>query len=300
MEKKYMERLVGKYCKIVTKEPGEQRASVVTGVLEDVDYKDGFILVDSNQGLGCLRIDTVIAIKPGRRIPQHKPRDELKKLKNDDEAMVGIGTLIVFIAMVLIAAVAASVLITTSESLQQRAKAVGIDTIREISAGLVIEDVVGYTDENREVVEFLAIEVRSRAGALDMDLTTVTLSILYDEFHLLKYNATLVENANTDDASVFETPVDSGSNYTILGNSTNDYYGIIAMFDADNSVTTTDGLGTGDRIYMIVNLTAIIPDTGGLPPRHEISGKVQPELGSPGIFELSVPAVLTSRIIDLW
>jgi len=64
MEKKYMEKLVGKYCKIVTKEPGEERANVVVGVLEDVDYKDGFILVESEQGLGCLRIDTIIAIKP--------------------------------------------------------------------------------------------------------------------------------------------------------------------------------------------------------------------------------------------
>jgi archaellin len=72
------------------------------------------------------------------------------------------------------------------------------------------------------------------------------------------------------------------------------------MFDADNSVTTTDGLGTGDRIYMIINLTDIINETSGLPPRDSISGKVQPELGSPGIFELSVPAVLTTRIIDLW
>jgi hypothetical protein len=60
-----MDRLVGKYCKIVTKEPGEERASVVTGILEDVDYKDGFILVNSSQGLGCLRINTIVAIKPG-------------------------------------------------------------------------------------------------------------------------------------------------------------------------------------------------------------------------------------------
>ena len=66
MEKRYMERLVGKYCKIVTKEPGVERANVVTGVLEDVDYKDGFILVDSCQGLGCFRIDTIIAIKPAK------------------------------------------------------------------------------------------------------------------------------------------------------------------------------------------------------------------------------------------
>lgn len=72
MERKYMKRLMGKYCKIVTKEPGEQRASVVTGTLEDVDYEDGFILVDSNQGLGCLRINTIIAIKPGNQIKRRK------------------------------------------------------------------------------------------------------------------------------------------------------------------------------------------------------------------------------------
>lgn len=60
--------------------------------------------------------------------------------------MVGIETLIVFIAMVLIATVAASVLITTSENLQSRAKTVGTATIREVSAGLAIEDIAGYTN----------------------------------------------------------------------------------------------------------------------------------------------------------
>lgn len=72
MKKKYMERLIGQYCKIVTKEPGEDRASVVIGVLEEVDYEDGFILVDSEQGLGCLRINTIIAIKPSNKSKQHK------------------------------------------------------------------------------------------------------------------------------------------------------------------------------------------------------------------------------------
>ncbi len=67
MEKRYMKRLEGKFCKIVTKEPGEQRASVVTGTIEEVDYEDGFVLVESEQGLGCLKINTIVAIKPRSR-----------------------------------------------------------------------------------------------------------------------------------------------------------------------------------------------------------------------------------------
>ena len=67
MEGKYMERLKGKYCKIVTKEPIADRASVVTGILEDIDYEDGFITVGSWQGPECLRISSIVAIKPGRK-----------------------------------------------------------------------------------------------------------------------------------------------------------------------------------------------------------------------------------------
>lgn len=77
MEKKYMERLIGKYCKIVTKEPGEDKASVVIGTLEEVDYQDGFILIDSEQGLGCLRINTIIAIKPAKK---YKYVEEKRKI----------------------------------------------------------------------------------------------------------------------------------------------------------------------------------------------------------------------------
>ena len=90
MNKKYMERFVGKYCKIVTKEPGEDRASVVTGILEDIDYEDGFILIDSEQGLGALSINTIVAIKPGN---QRKLQE--RKIREQNQAVIGIGTLIV-------------------------------------------------------------------------------------------------------------------------------------------------------------------------------------------------------------
>jgi len=295
MKRKYMDRLVGNYCKVVTKEPGEERASVVTGILENIDYKDGFILIESNQGLGCLRIDNVIAIKPG-----DKRKTVKRKIKNDSEAMVGIGTLIIFIAMVLVAAVAASVLITTSETLQQRAQSVGTQTIREVSAGIAITDITGYTNENKTKIEYLALSVRPRAGSKDIDLKLCTLTVLYSNLSVLTLNASDVAAVNTDNKSVFYTPVESGSNYTVVSNTTSTEFGMISIHDPDNSVVRTQGMNSGDRVFIIVNLSALIPDEGGLPARETISGKIQPELGSPGVYEFSAPAVFSKRIINLW
>ena len=291
MEKKYMERLVGKYCKIITKEPGEDRASVVTGILEDVDYKDGFILVDSKQGLGCLRINTIIAIKPGKKRPEHQ-------IKKDEDAMVGIGTLIVFIAMVLIAAVAASVLINTSETLQSRAKQVGTSTIREVSAGVAIEEVSGYTNPEKTKIEYLGLLVRPRAGSKDIDLSLCTLSVLYNNLTVVLLDETLIEDVNTDNKSVFNTPVEPGSNYAIKDNTTSTTFGVIAIHDPDGSVTTTHGMNSGDRVILIINLSAII-EGGGLPSRQSVSGTLTPEIGIKSQYDVTAPAVFSKRIVKL-
>ena len=64
MKKNSMDRLIGKYCKIVTKEPGEERTHVVTGIVKEIAHDAGFIIIESNQGVGCLNIKTIVAIKP--------------------------------------------------------------------------------------------------------------------------------------------------------------------------------------------------------------------------------------------
>jgi len=64
MEEKYLGRLIGKYCKIVTKEPGEDKSHVITGLVKNIDHDDGFITIESWQGLGILNIKTIVAIKP--------------------------------------------------------------------------------------------------------------------------------------------------------------------------------------------------------------------------------------------
>jgi len=64
MKDKCVDRLIGKYCKIVMKEPGEEKAHVVSGIVKDIDHEDGFVTIESDQGIGCLNIKAILAIKP--------------------------------------------------------------------------------------------------------------------------------------------------------------------------------------------------------------------------------------------
>ena len=284
MEKKYMERLIGKYCKIVTKEPGEDRTNVVTGILEEVDYEDGFILVDSIQGLGCLRINTIIAIKPGKKRPEHK------NIKEDEEAVIGIGTLIVFIAMVLVAAVAASVIIQTSETLQNRAYAVGKETIKDVSSGLKVISVSGKANSDKTIIESLAIAIKPRAGSVDIDLNETIIYMQNDNLTALRLDTGEVSD-NVSANGVFNT-----LNMDNLGATE---FGIIATHDRDSSIVNNFGMSTDDQAMLIINLTAALPANGGLLPGGDINGNIVPEFGSSGIFIIMTPSAFTTRIVEL-
>ena len=64
-----------------------------------------------------------------------------KQLKNEEKdtlAAIGIGAMIVFIALILVAAVASAVIIQTGEKLQQNAQQTGDDTQREIGGKITI------------------------------------------------------------------------------------------------------------------------------------------------------------------
>ena len=62
-----MDKLIGKYCKIVTKEPGEENAHVFFGTITEIDREAGFIGIESSQGPGCLKLNIIKAIKPRKK-----------------------------------------------------------------------------------------------------------------------------------------------------------------------------------------------------------------------------------------
>ena len=69
-------------------------------------------------------------------------KNEKKNENRDEIAAIGIGAMIVFIALILVAAVAAAVIIQTAEKLQQNAQTTGQDTTDSMSARLFITGVI--------------------------------------------------------------------------------------------------------------------------------------------------------------
>ena len=63
------------------------------------------------------------------------------KIENDELGSIGIGAMIVFIALILVAAVASAVIIQTGEKLQQNAQQTGSDTQQEISGKISVSSV---------------------------------------------------------------------------------------------------------------------------------------------------------------
>jgi archaeal flagellin N-terminal-like domain len=100
----------------------------------------------------------------------------------DARAQVGIGTLIIFIAMVLIATVAASVLIQTSGILQQQAQSTGKQATQEVSSNLVIKNIEGTRAKNNATdmasnISLLKIRVGLNVGSSPVDLNQLIVSI---------------------------------------------------------------------------------------------------------------------------
>ena len=87
------------------------------------------------------------------------------RIKTDSESgAIGIGAMIVFIALILVAAVASAVIIQTGEKLQQNAQQTGSDTQREIAGKIAVKKVV--VEDNTQV--FMYFESSPGSDVLDV------------------------------------------------------------------------------------------------------------------------------------
>jgi flagellin FlaB len=221
-------------------------------------------------------------------------RNIFKILKKKDVGSIGIGAMIVFIAMVLVAGIAASVLIQTSTKLEAQALSTGRETTQEVAGGIAIVDVEGHVATE---IDGLAITIRPRSGSPDIDLNESVI-ILSDSSKkvLLAYDYT--------DTNHFNSSVDA-SDGRVFGfkfdDLTYEEFGILVLEDADSSCQRyTPVINYGDKVMLFVDSEACFDAGGdGIATRTDVFGYIYPEYGSPGVIGFRTPASYSDTVYDL-
>lgn len=211
-----------------------------------------------------------------------------KKLKADDIGDMGIGAMIVFIAMVLVAGIAASVLVQTANRLEIQAMQTGQETIGEVSTGIAVTAIDGHVGGN--FLDLMSITVQPRAGSSTIDLgqTYVELSDSSTKVVLMYDNTKFTDTPGVT-GDLF------GVSYTGL---TAQHFGVIVLQDADSSLSALHPvLNKGDKVMLTVNLAAIFTVNPGLGTRIPVWGTVQPEEGAPGVFAFTTPSSFAATTV---
>lgn len=97
--------------------------------------------------------------------------------KNDTRAQVGIGTMIVFIATILVAATAAAVLLDTSGRLQERSSSTGNEATQQVASNLVLLQAIGDRPDTDSNIETLTYTVTLAPGASSVDLQQLKIRV---------------------------------------------------------------------------------------------------------------------------
>ncbi|WP_435062444.1 archaellin/type IV pilin N-terminal domain-containing protein [Halobaculum sp. EA56] len=169
----------------------------------------------------------------------------------EERGQVGIGTLIVFIAMVLVAAIAAGVLINTAGFLQSKSQETGQQSSKQVSDRIQEVSTVGHVTSNE--VDFVNVTVTQGAGAGEIDLqnTTVTWIGPQGTFQLTAAGDFDDTSNATGDVFTYDVVKDSDSSAPVL-NDNDDRLQYI--FDVDDF--SPSNLGEGDEVTIKVNTMA--------------------------------------------
>ncbi|POG54657.1 flagellin A1 [Haloferax marisrubri] len=130
----------------------------------------------------------------------------------EDRGQVGIGTLIVFIAMVLVAAIAAGVLVNTAGFLQATAEDAGQQSVNKVTNRVDVVNAHGLVNQSGEerTVDQIFLTVRLAAGSGSVSLEDTTVKYLSETTaRTLTYNDTNAANDQADPANLT-----TGNNFT--------------------------------------------------------------------------------------
>ena len=162
-------------------------------------------------------------------------------MKDDKIAAIGIGAMIVFIALILVAAVAAAVIIQTAEKLQQNAQTAGDDTADEMSGKIMINTAYVGTGSAAANTDEYHLVVRLAPGSDPTPATGIS-------FQVFCANGIVEGTLATTDVHVMETEADIAGNLQVG-------VGYIVYIDADDAVTDCgpDAVSTAQLYLHVLN-----------------------------------------------
>jgi flagellin FlaB len=181
----------------------------------------------------------------------------------ESSGQVGVGTLILFIAIVLVAAIAAGVLINTAGILQAQAQQTGEETTVEVSNNVRVFSVIGATkpvysdgiDPNNVVVDG-SDDVKTGSEINNDDSLTATANVVTDDGRNVIVSGSNVE---TDDGDNVEAEngnnIEVGTVGTVVSDAGNVGYTVAR---SGNNIITFDG--TGSVNVETATAVNVIPD----------------------------------------
>jgi len=244
-------------------------------------------------------------------------------MSKNTRAQVGIGTLIIFIAMVLVAAVAAAVLIQTSGILQQKAQSTGKQSTQEVSSNLMVKNIEGIRAKasangtTSDTIDLLKLSVGLNVGSAPVDVKQVVISITDGT---IAHNLVYAGNDKTYGSSMtnFSTTANSASSNmkTLLTGQTDSvanptrYYTVDKIRDEDGSFSQQNPvMNTGDLILVYLATSSPTVATGSytyigstaagaalvsseleLVPRTTVNIVLTPEAGATSTAEFVTPS----------
>jgi len=191
--------------------------------------------------------------------------------KFDKRAEMGVGTMIIFIAMVLVAAVAASVLISTANSVREQAQNTGEQAIQNVASGFITYDVVGDVSATYDRLDSVDIYVRLAAGSPSINMDNVVISVTDG-------GATTVF-AKADAA-------DNTTNYSASQQ-------LIVSGVGAWGTSAVDMVGQGDLIKIHLDLTAF-----GIVNSQNVEIKIMPAYGQNSLVQFYTPEVFDTDMIN--
>jgi len=180
---------------------------------------------------------------------------EIEMPHKRDRGQVGIGTLIVFIAMVLVAAIAAGVLINTAGFLQSQSQETGESSSEQVTNRVDVVSAVGeQVDGNSISIGKVKVTVKQAPGAANIDLSQTIVQWTDDSG---AYDLTYVGSLNTD--------------------ATGSTFNVTTIQDGDSSIPVLND--PSDRFQLQMDLSGYRP--GGLSEGSTAELQINTQSGGP-------------------